>query len=489
MEQSNDTTKDLIGRATLLVCTMTHAELNSMIERQEAQIYQSMPPKRSEGATVAMRAYKQSYGDQPNKRVCPPHLRGKEVGHSYHDAEAYNTHRRKFITGFDAEFGIGELQCRLSPEAIADIRKTNSVGVVTGRSTHKGRSIEDCTAHFPYGSIHAYTPITGRTRADQPNQGAVPETKNYCFETPSPVEGSKPDFNNVLNIRGSKEEDFTNAMNFRDSSGRAWSEAYRVEPAYSAECRHPFVDKGCLLSTDEMIKARLLWGRSLGDEGWSRYLPPFTRTPPQSSQPKRDVQIIVDALSAGRSLSEAIDIGAVAVKYQETQKYKPFTTAARFWLTAMPQKEIDWWLGRDPGKTAEDCKMKGPTPPFRGTPIFPEATSTQKATAKRIVSSDEFANTCQAIWTELDYQNKLPIRTADEAKDTAGFATLARAYLAELETHWAKKPGQVQPEGNVAVPECLDDLRKLAAIFARAMIYCGIRPRNSTTPYVPSGNV
>src|SRR5262249_4352448 len=94
------------------------------------------------------------------------------------------------------------------------------------------------------------------------------------------------------------------------------------------------------------------------------------------------------------------------------------------------------------------------------------------------ISRADFDKVVEAVWSEIQYQTDLPRRTADEAKDCAGFATLGRAYLRKLEDNWYSKPGEHQPEGNVAVTDCLHDLRKLAAIFVRAMIYCGIRSRS-----------
>lgn len=88
----------------------------------------------------------------------------------------------------------------------------------------------------------------------------------------------------------------------------------------------------------------------------------------------------------------------------------------------------------------------------------------------RFITREEFYKAADAIWTELQYQDNLPRRTDDEAKDCAGFATLGRRYLRHLEDHWADQPGPV-------VEDALNDMRKLAAIFARGMIYCGIRGR------------
>ena len=89
----------------------------------------------------------------------------------------------------------------------------------------------------------------------------------------------------------------------------------------------------------------------------------------------------------------------------------------------------------------------------------------------RLVTREEFDKVCEAIWSELEYQNNLPRRTDDEAKDVPGFATLARRYMRKLEDDWADLPGTPQVE------PALHGLRKLAAIFVRSMIYCGIRHR------------
>lgn len=86
----------------------------------------------------------------------------------------------------------------------------------------------------------------------------------------------------------------------------------------------------------------------------------------------------------------------------------------------------------------------------------------------RTVTRKEFLDACEAVWSELDYQNNLPRRTDDEAKEPSGFFCLARTYLRRGEDAWADNPG---------VEACLPSLRKLAAIFIRGMIYCGIRFR------------
>jgi len=88
-----------------------------------------------------------------------------------------------------------------------------------------------------------------------------------------------------------------------------------------------------------------------------------------------------------------------------------------------------------------------------------------------MVSKDEFMAAAEALWGELQYQDNLPRRTDDEAKEPAAFATLGRRYMRKLEDHWADQPGPV-------VEDCLHDMRKLAAVFVRGMIYCGIRSRS-----------
>ncbi len=97
--------------------------------------------------------------------------------------------------------------------------------------------------------------------------------------------------------------------------------------------------------------------------------------------------------------------------------------------------------------------------------------------APRTVTRQEFIDAAEAIWTELQYQDNLPRRTDDEAKSVEGFATLGRRYLRHLEDHWADQPGVPDANGVYVVEDALNDLRKLAAIFARGMIYMGIRQR------------
>lgn len=86
----------------------------------------------------------------------------------------------------------------------------------------------------------------------------------------------------------------------------------------------------------------------------------------------------------------------------------------------------------------------------------------------RMVTRKEFDEACDAVWTEIEYQNNLPRRTDDEAKEPAGFATLGQVYLRRLEDTWADNAGTAQS---------LPYLRKLAGIFIRGMIYCGVTRR------------
>ena len=101
------------------------------------------------------------------------------------------------------------------------------------------------------------------------------------------------------------------------------------------------------------------------------------------------------------------------------------------------------------------------------------------------ISREEFMDACAALWSELQYQNTLPRRTKDEATDVPGFATLGRVYLRKLEDAWSSTAGEIQEDGSIQVPEALHGLRKVAAIFVRAMIYNGIRCREtpSKTPF------
>lgn len=95
----------------------------------------------------------------------------------------------------------------------------------------------------------------------------------------------------------------------------------------------------------------------------------------------------------------------------------------------------------------------------------------------RKITREEFDIVVEAIWSELKYQNNLPRRTDDEAKDIPGFLTLLRRYIRIAEDDWADNPGEETPYGDVQVPKAQHDLRKLAAICARAMIYNGVKYR------------
>jgi len=99
----------------------------------------------------------------------------------------------------------------------------------------------------------------------------------------------------------------------------------------------------------------------------------------------------------------------------------------------------------------------------------------------RTITREEFDQACEAVWSEIEYQNSLPRRTADEARTVPGFITLARVYLDRTAVAWTDHAG-VENKGHgqdVVVPEALHGLRKVAAILVRGMIYCGIRPRRA----------
>ena len=89
--------------------------------------------------------------------------------------------------------------------------------------------------------------------------------------------------------------------------------------------------------------------------------------------------------------------------------------------------------------------------------------------ATTTVTREQFDKAVEAVWTEIQYQNSLERRTGDEAKEPAGFFTLGHVYLRRGEDAWSD---------NAGIEACLPSLRKLAAIFVRGMVYCGIRERN-----------
>lgn len=60
---------------------------------------------------------------------------------------------------------------------------------------------------------------------------------------------------------------------------------------------------------------------------------------------------------------------------------------------------------------------------------------------RRMVTREEFNQAVEAVWSEINYQNNLPRRINDEAKEPAGFATLTRVYLRRLEDTWADNAG------------------------------------------------
>jgi hypothetical protein len=96
---------------------------------------------------------------------------------------------------------------------------------------------------------------------------------------------------------------------------------------------------------------------------------------------------------------------------------------------------------------------------------------------KANVTREQFNEAVEAVWSEIEYQNNLPRRTDDEAKEPAGFFTLARVYLRRGEDAWSD---------NAGTEACLPSLRKLSAILVRGMIYCGIRYRQPVAQGEPN---
>lgn len=94
----------------------------------------------------------------------------------------------------------------------------------------------------------------------------------------------------------------------------------------------------------------------------------------------------------------------------------------------------------------------------------------------RLVTRDEFDRACNAVWSEIEYQNTLPRRTDDEAKDVPGFLTLLRClYAADGGRLGGSARGGAQRARSPGPQR--GGMRKLAAICVRAMIYNGIRFR------------
>jgi hypothetical protein len=104
------------------------------------------------------------------------------------------------------------------------------------------------------------------------------------------------------------------------------------------------------------------------------------------------------------------------------------------------------------------------------TQSTPIATQTPGPEETRIDRA-AFEQAMEAIWSEIAYINDLPRRTADEARDIPGFLTLARVYEQQTAEAWAMNPGPVE--------DALHGLRKLAAIYVRAMVSNGVRTRGA----------
>lgn len=93
----------------------------------------------------------------------------------------------------------------------------------------------------------------------------------------------------------------------------------------------------------------------------------------------------------------------------------------------------------------------------------------------KYVTKEEFDKAVEAVWSEIEYQNSLPRRTNDEAKEIPAFCTMLRQYTHRCEIAWMDNPGEEQPDGKIQVTEALHYLRKVAAIAVRSMVYNGIK--------------
>lgn len=90
------------------------------------------------------------------------------------------------------------------------------------------------------------------------------------------------------------------------------------------------------------------------------------------------------------------------------------------------------------------------------------------------IKREDFDRAVEALWSEISYQDGMDKRTTDEAQDVPGFLTLGRRYERKVEDAWADNPSD---SNSGQVEEALHGLRKLAAIYVRAMIYNGVRNR------------
>ncbi len=95
----------------------------------------------------------------------------------------------------------------------------------------------------------------------------------------------------------------------------------------------------------------------------------------------------------------------------------------------------------------------------------------------RNVTRGEFDQAVEAVWTEIQYQNRLPRRGEDEASQVPAFCVLLRQYVYQCEADWAFQAATEQPDGQLQCAAALHGLRKLAGIAVRGMIYNGVRDR------------
>jgi len=293
--------------------------------------------------------------------------------------------------------------------------------------------------------------------------------------------------------------------------------------SFPPTCHHPMTDRPCVLdlkvgAVRPHYNLTIKTPNADAFRGARRFPPPRMRPRgqpdanafPKSLQPQVDVDDVIAGLDAGLSANDAIkqarkkfrdsnakplfeacrhERSGYAAAYDVStdtsggtdEPSKPLIEPNRHhrsgYFTGGVVKAADAPSFSSGDKTFEDCKARFTNlANFSCAPSFHEIS---EATDDGVTRA-QFHHAMDALWSEFEYVNNLPRRTADEAKDAAGFATLIRRYLRHLEDHWADYPGEVQPEGNVAVPQCLHDLRKLAAMAVRGMIICGIRPRQTS---------
>lgn len=96
----------------------------------------------------------------------------------------------------------------------------------------------------------------------------------------------------------------------------------------------------------------------------------------------------------------------------------------------------------------------------------------------KLVTREMFNEVCEALWTEIAYQNNKNIPQADEAISVFQFTELLRKRVEKLEKAWTRGSLDCIQQGRLQVLATLHELRKIGATTIRAIALNGVVARD-----------